>query len=115
MELDGAYPLELHGTVLDQAIAVVRGPPVYTANEALTNDFHVYAVIEPEQISFWLDDTRYQVLTHDLPSGTQWVFDGEFFVLLNLAIGGHFLENPDFDQLSGHIRHDYVRFLEPVE
>ena len=119
MELDGAYPLELHGTVHGPGYSGGSGVgTVYTANEALTNDFHVYAVeIEPEQISFWLDDTRYQVLTPaDLPSGTQWVFDGEFFVLLNLAIGGHFLENPDFTtNFPATYAIDYVRFLEPVE
>jgi beta-glucanase (GH16 family) len=119
MEIDGAYPLQLHGTVHGPGYSGGSGVGMtYTADVPLTSDFHIYAVeIQPEQISFWLDDTQYQVLTpEDLPSGAEWVFDGEFFVLLNLAVGGHFVDDPDFTtDFPATYLVDYVRFMESAE
>ena len=58
MELDGAYPLGLHGTVTDRYSGGSGVGAVYTANEALTNDFHVYAVrSNPNKYRFG-SDTR---------------------------------------------------------
>ena len=31
----------------------------------------------------------------DLPSGTEWVFNNPFFIILNLAVGGHWVGAPD--------------------
>ena len=83
--------------------------------DSLHHDFHIYAVeIEPEKISFWIDDTLYQVITPtDLPPNTDWVYDGEFFILLNLAIGGNFVGSPDFTtSFPATYLIDYVRFYE---
>jgi beta-glucanase (GH16 family) len=119
MELDGAYPLELHGTVHGPGYSGGSGVgSVWSSPQPLTSDFHVYAVdIEPDRLSFWIDDVLTQVLTpEDLPSGTTWVFNGQFFVLLNLAIGGHFVDSPDFTtQFPATYLIDYVRYMESVD
>ena len=31
----------------------------------------------------------------DLPAGGSWVFDHPFFIILNVAVGGHFVGPPD--------------------
>jgi beta-glucanase (GH16 family) len=57
--------------------------------------FHVYAVCwEPERIRWYLDDHLYSTVTpHDL-QGNPWVFDHDFFLLLNVAVGGTFSVPP---------------------
>jgi beta-glucanase (GH16 family) len=116
MELDGAYPLQLHGTVHGPGYSGGSGVgTTHTTDAPLYSDFHIYAVeIQPEQISFWLDDTNYLVVgLDDIPSGSEWPFDGEFFVLLNLAVGGHFVGDPDFTtDFPATLLVDYVRFME---
>ena len=48
------------------------------------------------RITWWLDDLRYHEVTPaDLPAGSPWPFDDEFFLLVNLAVGGLFGGNPD--------------------
>ena len=110
MEIDGAYSDTLFGTIHGPGYSI--GTTIETT-APLHHDFHVYAVeIEPQQISFWIDDTLYQTLTPaDLPADSDWVYDGEFFILLNLAIGGNFVGSPDFTTaFPATYLIDYVRF-----
>jgi beta-glucanase (GH16 family) len=56
----------------------------------------VYAVHrEPDRIRWYLDDQVYATVTPDDLRGNQWVFDHEFFLLLNVAVGGTFSVGPD--------------------
>lgn len=78
----------------------------------LTDDFHVYAVEwEPGEISFFVDKHRYHtVRATRMPSGTRWVYDHPFFLLLNLAVGGNFGGPPDATTVFPQsLRADYVR------
>ena len=63
----------------------------------LHEDFHVFGLEwEPQRITWTLDGEPYQSITpQDLPEGSPWVFDHPFFVIVNLAIGGHFVGPPD--------------------
>ena len=67
--------------------------------EQVAQDFHVYAVEwSANSIEWFVDGTSYhQVTSASIPSGTEWVFNDPFFILLNLAIGGGntFLGTPD--------------------
>ncbi|MFN2533035.1 MAG: family 16 glycosylhydrolase, partial [Pyrinomonadaceae bacterium] len=62
-----------------------------------SDDFHTFAVEwEPETLRFYIDRALYSTRTpHDLPSGTHWVFDHPFFIILNVAVGGGWPGNPD--------------------
>lgn len=60
-------------------------------------DFHRFAVEwDPGRITFLVDDEPYQLVTSSsvLARGP-WVFDHDFFLLLNLAVGGDFVGAPD--------------------
>lgn len=99
MEYRGQEPSIVHGSI--------HGPG-YSGGDAVTgrynlvgdgfdDGFHVFAVDwDPDRISWSVDETRYQTVTRsDLPSGAPWVFDGPFFVILNVAVGGNFVGSPD--------------------
>lgn len=55
-------------------------------------NFHIYGVVwSPNQMQFYRDNPAQPFFTltpANIPSGTQWVYNNPFFVLLNFAIGG---------------------------
>ena len=68
----------------------------HEADASLADDFHVYSVYwEPERIRWYLDDELYSTLTPDDLQGNPWVFDHDFFLLVNVAVGGTFSQRPD--------------------
>jgi len=100
MEYRGQEPKVIHGSL--------HGPG-YSGGSAVTQrydlpgtqgfdgDFHVFAIEwNSDSITWMVDDARYRVVRpQDLPSGAEWVFDHPFFVILNVAVGGHFVGSPD--------------------
>jgi len=98
MEFRGQEPHITHGSL--------HGPG-YSGGGALTSryvlpggagfheDFHVFAVEwSDDRITWIVDDVRFlAVRASDLPGA--WVFDHPFFVILNVAVGGHFVGPPD--------------------
>jgi len=112
MELRGQQPNIINGTV--------HGPG-YSAGGAIGGSyglpdsrfdaaFHVFAVEWGEDfIEFFVDDFLYKRITpEDLPG--EWVYNTEFFLLLNVAVGGNYVGFPTsqtpFDQ---KMIIDYVR------
>ncbi len=100
MEHRGGEPGTVQGSVHGPGYA--GGATIYDTktlpdDESLADDFHVYAVQRDEgRITWWLDDTRYHEVTRaDLPAGSPWLFEKDFFLLVNLAVGGLFGGDPD--------------------
>jgi beta-glucanase (GH16 family) len=119
LELRGSQPSLLYGTLHGPGYS--GGSAVgdqYHHSTGLNEDFHVYAIERTEnQIRWYLDDVLFSEKTPaDLPGGSEWVFEQDFWILLNIAVGGHFVEAPDattpFPALMGI---DYVRFYEPED
>jgi beta-glucanase (GH16 family) len=114
-ELRGSDPTTVHGSL--------HGPG-YSASGALsrafelasgsfTDDFHLFAIEwSPDSISWFVDGTVYQTRRTDDRSFYHggWVFDHDFFMILNVAVGGHYdgspSENTVFPQ---EMLVDYVR------
>jgi beta-glucanase (GH16 family) len=98
MEYRGQEPRIVHGSL--------HGPR-YSGGNAVTGrldfdqpfdeGFHVFAVDWDENSVTWtVDGDAYQKRTpSDLPSGASWVFNHDFFIILNVAVGGHFVGDPD--------------------
>jgi len=74
------------------------------------DDFHLFAVNwEPGQISWFVDNTRYNTLTPESVPG-KWVFDHPYFIILNVAVGGYWPGYPDATtRFPQHMYVDYVR------
>jgi beta-glucanase (GH16 family) len=76
-------------------------------------DFHLFAVDwRADYIHFYIDGQIYHKLTPaDLPG--DWVFDKPFFMLINLAVGGHFVGSPNTETpFPQTLEVDYVRVYE---
>ena len=87
-----------------------------TMGPSLGSDFQVYSVgWEPGRIRWYVDGKLYHSVTPaDLGRGS-WVFDHDFFLLLNVAVGGVASRPPDgttsFPQV---MLVDYVRSYAPA-
>jgi len=118
IENKGQEPNIVHGTVHGPGYSGANGiTAAHTVPGApLSADFHVYAIEWfANLIVFSVDGNTYFTLTpQQLPSGTQWVFDHPFGVILDLAVGGTFVGSPDattpFPQT---LLVDYVRVYAP--
>lgn len=80
--------------------------------------FHRYIVEwEPDHIRWYVDDVLFHELTPaDLPPSSRWVYDHPFFLILNVAVGGTFLGNPDAStQFPQTMLVDYVRVYQRPE
>ncbi len=86
-------------------------------------DFHEYAIEwEPGEIRWYIDGNLYNVennwYSHDQNQGAKYSFpapfDQEFYLILNLAIGGNFDGGriPNDDMLPARMEVDYVRVYE---
>lgn len=80
-------------------------------NERVDTSFHVYGVEwGPNYINYYVDDVLYnQITPEDVPG--DWVFnDRPFYMLINLAVGGAFVGNPDEETVFPQtMLVDYVR------
>jgi beta-glucanase (GH16 family) len=116
-ELKGRYPSVNHGSLHGEGYEGAHClTETYTApaGVSLADDFHTYAVEwEPGKVRFFVDDVHYSTKTPaDIP-GKKWVFDHDFFIVLNLAVGGNFGGEPDATTVFPQkMIVDYVRVYE---
>ncbi|OIU72585.1 carbohydrate binding domain-containing protein [Rossellomorea aquimaris] len=98
-----------------------------------TTGYHTYGIEwEPGEIRWYVDGKLYQTLNDWFSQGTNQAdkyafpapFDQEFYLILNLAVGGWYGGNPDeTTNFPGEMEVDYVRayeltgrdYIEPVE
>ena len=119
LEMRGDNPYEVSGTIHGPGYSGGDGRGgSFVSGEPLSDDFHVYRVdIDPEHISWFVDDEHYlTVSSGDIPSAVPWVFDDEFFIILNVAIGGNYLDDPDENtEFPVSMLVDYIRYYERLE
>jgi beta-glucanase (GH16 family) len=85
--------------------------------QSFADDFHVFAVEwDPGRITFSVDSEVQAVNSSDVNARGDWVFDHEFFVLLNLAVGGGFVGPVGPDTVfPATMLVDYVRIFERAQ
>lgn len=63
-----------------------------------------------DRIRWYLDDALYGTVTPGDLRGKPWVFDHDFFLLINVAVGGTFSDSPDISvTLPQTMLIDYIR------
>ncbi len=113
MEYKGQEPTYLIGSL--------HGPG-YSGGDAISRrvnlgirldmDYHVYSIEwDLNRITWKFDGTPYHVVTpQDIGTGNRWVFDHPFFIILNVAVGGNFVGDPDeTTQFPQEMLIDWVR------
>ena len=90
MENFGRDPRLVHGAAHGPGYTGSAVTAKHRALTSLARGFHVYSVVwEPNRIRWYLDDRRYATMTPADLGGQRWVFDHDFFLLVNLAVGGN--------------------------
>jgi beta-glucanase (GH16 family) len=100
MEHVGHEVAVTHGTIHGPGYSGANGVGAaftFPGGARAADDFHVFAVEwEPAALRFFVDGQLYETQTPaTLPAGTRWVFDHPFFLILNVAVGGHWPGPPD--------------------
>jgi beta-glucanase (GH16 family) len=122
MELRGQVPTEILSTMhfADNAgnhqqdgTSAVKLPD----GSSFANDFHTYSSVRSkDQIRFYLDGKLYYTFTNSNTSPYAYPFNNNFFVVLNVAVGGNFLGpggNPDASTVfPQQMLVDYVHYYQ---
>jgi beta-glucanase (GH16 family) len=115
MENIGREPSTVHGTIHGPGYSGANGIGGSFSlgnNAAFADAFHVFTVEwSANEIHWYIDGLEYKtVKPQDLPTGTQWVFDHPFYIILNFAVGGQWPGNPDNSTIFPQsMTVDYVR------
>ena len=116
MEYQGQRPKRVFGTLHGPGYSggeSISGDFELDGDETFADDFHVFAVDwDPGRIVFSVDGEVYHSVNSSSVPG-DWVFDHEFFVILNLAVGGTLggPVGPD-TVFPAEVLVDYVRIFE---
>lgn len=83
----------------------------------LASTFHVYSVEwDEDEIRWYIDDVLFSTKTKKDLAPYPWPFDKEFFIILNLAIGGNWPGAPDDNTVfPKYMFVDYVRVYKRAE
>jgi len=99
MEVIGREPRVSHGTIHGPGYSGAKGPSSLwsPARGEVGDEFHVFTLDwEPGRLRFSVDGEIYGTRTPaDIPADETWVFDHDFFLLLNVAVGGAWPGDPD--------------------
>lgn len=117
MEYVGREPDLIFGTAHGPGYSGAMGLGKWNRQEYdIADEFHTYAVEwDVEGIRWFYDGEPYFNLTRELVGNREWVFDHEFFLILNLAVGGQFAGTIGLDTVfPANLYVDYVRVYQPI-
>ncbi|MFO8001459.1 MAG: family 16 glycosylhydrolase [Marinilabilia sp.] len=114
MEHVGYDPGMVHGSIHTEAFnhkdGTQKGGSIEVSDAQ--DEFHVYSIEwTPDEIRWFVDDEQYFSFSNKNISYKEWPFDKEFFLILNIAIGGDWgaVEGIDPDLEEAVMEIDYVR------
>jgi len=99
LENTGANPRRVQGSIHGPGYFAEKAiTKIIESDSELAKDFHIYAIDwREESIEWFFDGISYHRVERQAlkESGLEWPFDKEFFLLINLAIGGGFAGSVD--------------------
>jgi len=112
--------LETRGSMDNAAFGTIHGPgysggqgkgSVYNNVKTLTAGYHTFAIEWlKDTITFSVDGNSYFNVTKADVAPNQWVYNSEFFLILNLAMGGEFTGEIDPALKSAQLAVDYIHY-----
>ncbi|WP_405350237.1 family 16 glycosylhydrolase [Nonlabens sp. Asnod3-H03] len=116
MEYRGQDPTivlgSVHGPGYSGGNAVTKSYDL--VNDRFDTDFHIFGIEwGPDYINYYVDDVLYNQITPDDVNG-EWVFnDNDFYIIMNLAVGGSFVGAPTQQTVFPQTMYvDYIRIYE---
>jgi hypothetical protein len=98
MEIQGQNPFKNFGTIhwADANGAHASFGGIYTSSSSLSAGFHTFAISRTGSSIKWYVD-RIQYAEANIAGGVNSTseFQGQFFIILNVAVGGNFVGSPD--------------------
>ncbi len=117
MELVGHEPDVVYGTVHGPGYSGGDGigRSYSKGTTRFNNDFHVFAIEWTEDlIEFYVDNDLYHTITPSEVPG-EWVYDTDFFIILNVAVGGNWPGAPSITTtFPQEMVVDFVRVYEEL-
>lgn len=113
MEFIGREPSKIYGSIHGPGYSgdkAVSGS--ISIAEGRAGDFHIYAVEWSEnEIRWFFDGKEYHKFSRtNVPTGSKWVFDHPFFIIINFAVGGKWPGSPDLKtRFPQSMVVDYIR------
>lgn len=97
MENRGQEPTLINGSVhgpgYSGANAITK--PYELVGDRFDTDFHIFGIEwGSDYVNFYVDDVLYNQITPEDVTG-EWVFDHDFYIILNLAVGGNYVGSPN--------------------
>ncbi|MFD1062247.1 family 16 glycosylhydrolase [Winogradskyella litorisediminis] len=116
MEYRGQQPTIVLGSVHGPGYSAGEsiGKSYTLENDRFDTDFHIFGIEWGENyINYYVDDVLYQQITPEDVTG-EWVFnDREFYIIINLAVGGNFVGSPNAETVFPQtMLVDYIRVYE---
>lgn len=112
MENRGQEPTLITGSVHGPGYSAGQAisKPYELQNDRFDTGFHIFGIEWGEDyINFYVDDVLYNQITPDDVPG-EWVFNDEFYIIMNVAVGGSFVGSPSEDTVFPQtMLVDYVR------
>lgn len=117
MELVGHEPEEVHGTAH-------WGPPgrsfsdfktgTKTESNKFSEEYHVFTLLWEQDLLVWyLDEEEFFRITPSDVTSTAYPFNGSFFFIFNVAVGGNWPGNPDATTVfPQEMEIDYIRVFQ---
>ena len=114
VEARGGDPLIVFGTAhgpgYNGAEGTQLGNTIF-ANKPLSDEYHIYAIEWGKNyVNWYFDNQLYHRLTPSSTSPNEYVFNKEFFLILNLAMGGAFTGEIDPNLQRSRMYVDYIRY-----
>lgn len=99
LENTGAHPFQVQGTIHGDGYFGENGlTKIIQSQDELSKDFHTYAINwTPDEIQWFFDEDCYNFIKREEveAEGKIWPFNQEFYLIMNLAIGGWFAGEVD--------------------
>jgi len=117
MEYVGREPDLIFGTAHGPGYSGALGMGRWNRQDyPIADEFHTYAIEwDGKGITWFYDDEPYFTLEREAVGTREWVFDHEFFIILNLAVGGTFPGPVGLDtKFPTNYYVDYVRVYQQI-
>lgn len=103
MEHVGKDPGKIHGSLHSPSSFGNTQNTGSTNINTFASEFHLYSVDwTPQSMTFKVDDIAYYVYAPNPKNNENWPFDQPFFLIMNIAMGGNFGSDPQYE--SGDLR-----------